>query len=100
MLDKDCSRALTILKNVRSAVETWANLGLFFAEKIRAAVALQTYRTTGSDDFKEHAVTSLKSALHYWNRIIEITEPLYKDYPLVQYSEQDGKSWKENDHLR
>jgi hypothetical protein len=32
--------------------------------------------------------------------VISITRPLYNDMPLVHYSEQDGKSWEENDHLR
>jgi hypothetical protein len=36
----------------------------------------------------------------YWDEIIKITKPIYKDMPLVHYSEQDGKSWQENDHLR
>jgi hypothetical protein len=28
------------------------------------------------------------------------TVALYNDMPLVHYSEQDGKTWQENDHLR
>ena len=81
-------------------METWANLGLFFAEKIKGGIALQMYRVTGNGEDKQNAVKHLENALGYWDKIIEITEPLYNDYPLVQYSEQEGKSWKENDHLR
>ena len=110
MLEKDCSIALVLTKKVKSSnpsvkyeiadVETWANLGLFFAEKIKGGIALQMYRVTGNGEDKQNAVKHLENALGYWDKIIEITEPLYNDYPLVQYSEQEGKSWKENDHLR
>ncbi len=111
MLDKDCSKALELVKGVLvgknspvkyevADVKAWANLGLFFAEKIRGGVALQLYRTNGKDEYKQEAVRHLENALSYWDKIIGITRPLYKDMPLVHLSEQDGKSWKANDHLR
>ena len=111
MLVKDCSKALKLVKSVDikknspvkyevADVRAWANLGLFFAEKIKGGVALQLYRTNGKKEYKLEAVKHLENALIYWDKIIAITRPLYKDMPLVHLSEQDGKSWKENDHLR
>ena len=111
MLDNDCSKTLTMIQNLAynknapvkyeiSDVKTWANLGLFFAEKIKGAVALQFYRTKGNETDKQNAVKHLEKALEYWDKVISITQPLYKDMPLVHLSEQDGNSWKENDHLR
>jgi hypothetical protein len=111
MLEKDCRKALHLVKHVHPAgntslmfeiadIRTWANLGLFFSEKIKAGVELQTYRSIGNAVHKKNAVTHLEHALHYWDAIIGITRPLYNDMPLVHLSEQDGKSWKENDHLR
>ena len=75
-------------------------MGLFFAEKIKGAVALQTFRSCACAVYKYTATQHLEKALHYWDEIIKITRPIYNDMPLVHYSEQDGKNWKENDHWR
>lgn len=111
MLERDCHRALDLIKNINTAnnntlmfevadVKVWANLGLFFAEKLKGAVALQTYRMSGGEENKQNAIKHLKNALQLWDVVISITRPIYNDMPLVHYSEQDGKHWKENDHLR
>ena len=111
MLERDCNEALDIVKGIDTSkdqslsqevadVKVWANLGLYFAEKLKGAVALQTYRVKGGEDNKKSAIRHLESALQFWDVVISITRPLYNDMPLVHYSEQDGKSWKENDHLR
>ncbi len=106
-LERDCKKALALINDIHtdnnkallyeiSDIKTWANLGLHFAEEIRGAVALQTYRTKGGEENKQAAVKHLEQSLHYWDVVISITRPLYKDMPLVHYSEQDGKNWKEN----
>ncbi len=110
-LETDCNKALDLVKNIEVSkntalmyevadVKTWANLGLYFAEKLRGGIDLQTYRLTGNEDNKQSAIKHLEQALAYWDNVIEITRPIYNDMPLVHLSEQDGKSWKENDHLR
>jgi hypothetical protein len=81
-------------------VKVWANLGLYFAEKLKGAVALETYRVKGGEDNKRMAVKHLEKALQFWNIVIDITRLIYSDMPLVHYSSQDGKNWKENNHLR
>lgn len=111
MLTKDCNKALRLVKNIDSCsdkalfyevadIRTWAYLGLHLAEKIKGAIALQTYRTQGKDINKQTAIDHLTRALQYWDKVIKITRPIYKDMPLVHYSEQDGLPWQENDHLR
>ncbi len=111
MLEKDCNKALELVKNINvsgndplmfevSDVKVWANLGLFFAGKLRGATALETYRMNGGEENKQNSIKHLENALHFWDVVINITSPIYKDMPLVHYSEQDGKSWKENDNLR
>lgn len=111
MLERDCRKALDLIKDFNTSgnnslmyeiadVKIWANLGLFLAEKIKGAVELQTYRITGIQINKDKAVKHLEKALEYWDTVISITRPIYNDMPLVHYSEQDGKSWKENNHLR
>ena len=111
MLESDCHKALSLLKNFKATtnpalqqevadVRVWANLGLYFAEKLKGAVALQTYRVKGNEESKLEAIKRLENALRYWDEVVAITRPLYNEMPLVHFSEQDGKHWKENDHLR
>jgi hypothetical protein len=111
MLKNDCLNALNMLKSIDrkkitsikyevADVKIWANLGLFFAEKIKGAVSLACYRINGGKKNKLSAVKHLENALSFWDNIIRITSPIYNDMPLVHYSEQDGKNWKENDNLR
>lgn len=111
LLEKDCLEALDLVKNITPGkdkallyevadIKTWANLGLHLSAKIKGAVALQTYRTKGGEENKQQAIQQLQKALEYWKEVVNITRPLYNDMPLVHYSEQDGKPWKENDHLR
>jgi len=111
MLEADCRKALDLVKNIdvsknnslmfeTADVKAWASLGLFFSEKIKGGIDLQTYRTNGGEEKKDEAVKHLENALNYWDSVIAITRPIYNDMPLVHYSQQDGKYWKENDHLR
>lgn len=110
-LKRDCRKALDLVKGIDpkgnndliqevADVKAWAYLGLYFAEKLRAAIALQTFRVKGGEDQKQLAISYLGKALNYWDQLIETTEPLYNPMPLVHFSEQDGKPWQENDHLR
>jgi hypothetical protein len=100
MLEQDCRKALSLVKDINTAkdhslmyevadVKAWANLGLYFAEKLKGAVALQTYRLKGGEENKQNAVKHLENALGLWDAVIDITRPIYNDMPLVHYSEQD-----------
>ena len=110
MLQKDCSEALALVQPINTAtnpalvfevadVKAWANMGLHFAEKLKGAVALQTYRLGGGEKNKLEAISHFKKALAYWDEVIRITRPIYKDMPLVHYSEQGGVRTKENQYL-
>jgi hypothetical protein len=110
MLERDCNNALVLVKNINTSgnaalpfevadVKAWANMGLHFAEKLKGAVALQTYRTKGGEENKQNAIKHLKNALKYWDEIVSITSPIYNDMPLVHYSEQNGVRSEENKHL-
>jgi hypothetical protein len=80
-------------------IKTWANLGLHFAEKLKGAVALQTYRTKGGEDNKQMAISHLEKALAFWDVVVGITRPIYNNMPLVHLSEQNGERTKENQYL-
>jgi len=110
MLERDCNTALDLVKKINTInntalmfevadIKTWANLGLHFAEKLKGAVALQTYRTKGGAENKEMAISHLEKALGFWDVVVGITRPIYNNMPLVHLSEQNGVRTKENQYL-
>ena len=97
MLERDNTEALRLVSNIDTTgnaslmyevadVKTWANLGLHLAEKLRGAVALQTYRVRGGDENQKAAVEHLQRALAYWDEVVAITRPIYKDMRLAAYN--------------
>jgi hypothetical protein len=99
-LEKDCARALRLVQHLRTNgnaalqqevadVRAWANLGLYFAAKLRGAVALQTFRQGGGASNRQQAVRHLERALRHWDAVVAVTRPRYNDMPLVHFSEQN-----------
>jgi O-acetylhomoserine/O-acetylserine sulfhydrylase-like pyridoxal-dependent enzyme len=97
MLEQDCQKALRLVENINTTknvslmyevadVKTWANLGLHLAEKLAGALALQTYRIKGGEENKKKAVAHLQKALGYWDKVVAITRPIYKNMPLTHYN--------------
>jgi hypothetical protein len=102
-LKTNCLRVLDLIKNVDvnknktlkyevADVRIWANLGLYYAEKTKGAVALQMFRKNGENKFKQEAVNFLEKALAYWDEVIKISSPLYNEMPLVHFSEDKNLS--------
>ena len=71
MLERDCNQALQLVKNINTSnnnalmfevadVKAWANMGLHFAEKLKGAVALETYRSKGGEESKRNAIRILR----------------------------------------
>jgi hypothetical protein len=97
MLLKDNTDALTIVNGIDVSenaslmyevadVKIWANLGLHLAEKIQGGIALETYRLKGGEENKEMAIEYLTKALAYWDEVISISRPIYKDMSLTHYN--------------
>ncbi|MDT0690865.1 hypothetical protein RM549_13790 [Salegentibacter sp. F188] len=97
MLEEDTQKALSLVEDINTEdnaslmyevadIKTWSYLGLHLAEKLKGAVALQTYRIKGGDENKQNAVDHLEKALDHWDKVIEITRPIYKDMPLTHYN--------------
>jgi Glycosyl hydrolase family 20, domain 2 len=95
MLEKDNREALRLVEDIDISgnaslmyevadIKVWAYLGLHLAEKLKGAVALHTFRINGN--LKDKAVEHLKNALEYWDKVIEITRPIYKDMRLTHYN--------------
>lgn len=77
-------------------LRTWANLGLYYAEKLRGAVALQSYRVRGDEVDHRAAVQHLTNALRYWDEVIAITRPIYKDMPLAHFNPPNNQRTDDN----
>jgi hypothetical protein len=94
-LEKDNREALRLVENIDLSgnaslsyevadIKVWAFLGLHLSEKLRGAIALQIYRLQGR--LQDEAIEHLKNALNYWDQVIEITRPIYKDMRLTHYN--------------
>jgi hypothetical protein len=86
------SAALTgALECEREDIETWAYLSLYFADKLRAGTALETYRRLGGAEVKEKAVRLLERAATYWDKVCGITSAHYVETP---YADGESFSWE------
>jgi hypothetical protein len=111
--DEDSRKALTLinplyeLTNEYSGalvselddISTWSYLGLYFADKLRAGVALAEYRLTGNIQSKNEAVSLLEKCLMHWDQVIHFTSSRYLKTPHVstqRYGDEfSGFSWEE-----
>jgi hypothetical protein len=106
MLNQDCRKALKLVDDIDtgnntslmyevSDVKTWAYLGLHLAEKLEGAMELQRFYINGNEKNRKESIRHLEKALGYWDNVIEITRPIYKDMPLTHYN---GSSKDRNDN--
>ncbi len=97
LLERDCREALRLVGKIDAGgdvalayeiadAKVWANLGLHLAEKLRGAVALQRFRAKADSAQREAAIAHLANALGYWDEVIRITRPLYRDMKLTHYN--------------
>jgi hypothetical protein len=100
-LEADCREALRLVARIEprddlalayeaADIRAWAHLGLHLAAKIRGAVALQKFRTTGDQTAKDQAVHQLQIALVEWDKVIAITDPLYRPMLLTHFTGQSS----------
>ena len=64
-------------------LETWVYLSHYFAEKLRAGVALETFRITKDKTHQQRAIQLLSDCLNHWKKISDITASHYKEVPYV-----------------
>lgn len=55
-------------------LEFWAYYGKYFASKIRAGVALESFKNGKNDQGKKEAIEELKKASTIWYRMVELAE--------------------------
>lgn len=99
-LEKICNEALKDVKGIIpsknvdllyevSDIKAWANLGLYFSNKLRAAVEYKRYKTSNNKEDLQKAIEWLTKANKYWHSLVEVTTPVYKPVPLTHYCEND-----------
>ncbi len=111
-LEKDSREALNITKRIGDDpairktvliseledIRTWAYLGLYFSEKLKGGVALQTFRLTGEESKKDEAVGFLQAAAGHWQNVVDHTIDRYRPVPHVSIPENSEEytafSWK------
>jgi hypothetical protein len=64
-------------------LEAWAYLGFYFADKLTAGVALETFRRTGDPTEQARAIELLEAAAEHWEALVNVTETHYQPYPYV-----------------
>ncbi|HEX6068921.1 MAG TPA: hypothetical protein VFZ18_03840 [Longimicrobiaceae bacterium] len=64
-------------------VAAWGYLGLYLGEKLRAGVALESFRRTGDEAERERALDHLETALLLWDGLIAVTVDHYHPVPHV-----------------
>ena len=71
------------LKSELDDIATWAYLGLYLADKLRAGVELDRFRSTGNSTYQQRAVTLLNRGLEHWDNVIDYTKNRYVSVPHV-----------------
>ncbi len=105
-LENDGNRALKLIKDLLhrakqedhtlnceiADVQVWAYLSPYFADKLRAGVALETFRKTKDKGQKTKAVLLLENTVQHWKEIIKVTQQHYNPVPAVQLSRLKQKN--------
>lgn len=65
-------------------VQAWCYQGLYFANKLRAAVALETYRVTGDPGKKKEAIAFIKLAKTHYQQLVDVTLRHHQPISMVQ----------------
>jgi hypothetical protein len=102
-LENNCSRAMKLISDSRASakditleselddLETWCHLGFYFSEKLRAGVALESYRNSGKGELKENTVDHLQNCVSHWEDVIRLTSDRYQPMPYVSMGHHDQK---------
>jgi len=101
-IESFCLRAMDLVSSVqtdenidlmyeKTDILTWANLGLYFAHKLRSAVAYQQFVNSLEPDYHAKAVSHLEKASKCWGKVSSLTTELYNVVPLQHYNRNKDK---------
>jgi hypothetical protein len=97
-LETICNQALMESKKIKpresvdllyevSDIKAWANLGLYFSNKLRAAVEYKRFKTSNDKNDLGKAIEWLTKATANWHTLVEVTQPVYEPVPLTHFCE-------------
>ena len=97
-----CTRAINLVSAIQPGdnvnllyekrdILTWANLGLYFAHKLRAAVEYQQFVNNNNSAYHKQAVAHLENATKSWEEVVRLTSDIYKETPLQHYNRNEDK---------
>jgi hypothetical protein len=72
------------LRETLADIESLAHLGSYYADKIRGATELSTFRTGGDTSHRDRAVAFLKEAVNHWEAYADLTSSRYKPQLLAR----------------
>ena len=75
-------------------LKAWGYLSLYFAEKLRAGVALHTFRLSGDKKRRDDAVKLLNQCHSYWKTLSDITASHYHEVPYID-DPGYGAAWRD-----
>ena len=73
-------------------MKAWANLGLYFSNKLRAAVEFKRFKTSNDKNDLEKSIEHLTKATGNWANLVKVTTPVYKPVPLTHFCENEGEA--------
>lgn len=71
------------LRDELEDLRAWVHLSAYFADKLRAAVAVAVYRRNGAEQQHDKAVELLNKCVDHWDRVIAATKDRYRPAPLM-----------------
>jgi hypothetical protein len=99
-IESFCNQVLIEVKRIKpgknvdllyevSDIKTWAYLGLYFSNKLRASVEYKRFKISRDEKNLQKAIEWLTTANSYWHSLVEVTTPVYKPVQLTHYCEND-----------
>lgn len=100
-IESFCLKALEMMETVEPAgnvdllyevsdIKTWACLGLYFSNKLRAAIGYKKYLNTGENAYHQNSVQWLEKAVENWKQVVQVTSPVYQPVPLMHFTHDRG----------
>jgi hypothetical protein len=86
--------ATACLESEMADIRTWCSLGFYFADKLRAGVALENYMLSGRHEDWQEAVARLEACTEWWEEVVLLTGGRYRPMPYVSMGHPDQR-WPE-----
>ena len=100
-----CKKALSEIKVIQPGnnvdliyeiadIKAWAHLGLYFSNKLRAAVEYKRFLTSKDEKALQKSIAWLTAANGSWHNLVEVTQPVYQPVLLTHLMwNEDGRNF-------